>query len=119
MTLRLFHRTCSHRIDEILASGTLLPAKQPLLGVKLVWLTHIPWATREALALSSDTLRCDRMEHLLEVTQPQSVVAWNVARTALPMSAVRVLEAARGSRPEYWWVSGEPQLAALVKEAVS
>lgn len=113
---RFWHRTCAHRIDEILTTGTLLPHPQPLLGIKAVWLTHIPWATRDHLALSSDHLRCDRMQYLFEVTDPTHVVPWLVARSGLPAGPVRMLEAARGARPDYWWLSGKPQSVTLVTE---
>jgi hypothetical protein len=114
MTLRLYHRTCAHRVDQILETGTLLPFPHALLGVKMVWLTHIPWAKREALALSSDFIRCDRMEFLFEVTDPTHVVPWVQARTQMSPSVVRMLEAARGARPDYWWVSGQPQPVKIV-----
>lgn len=111
--MKLYHRTCAHRIDEIRADGFLKPHTQPLLGVRLLWLTHVPWADRAALALSSDTLNCDRMQYLLEIPEPREVVPWTLLRPELNPAAVRQLEAARGARPAFWWVTATTQEIAV------
>lgn len=106
--ITLYHRTCEHRLPEIQASGELLPQVHPTLGYRFVWLTNTPSATREQLALSSHTLQCDRMTHLLRVTEGAGLIAWNDVRRHLPSDAVRRLEASRGSRPSMWWVGTQP-----------
>jgi hypothetical protein len=118
MTLRYYHRTCAHRIEQILDDGLLRPHPQHLLGVRALWLTHVPWADRRALALSSDMLRCDRMQFLLEVIEPSEIVPWSALRAGFNPATVRLLEAAHGARPEYWWLTGAEQRVRLVTEKV-
>lgn len=117
----LYHRTCVHRVGQIITdtrngTGTLFPHRQPLLGVKAIWLTHLPWAPRESLGLTSHTLDCDRMQFLLEVIDPHAVTMWASVRDAFEEDAVHQLEAAKGTRPDYWWITGEPQNVKLVEE---
>jgi len=116
VTVKLWHRTCGHRIEQILADGELRPQKHVMLGYKMIWLTPMPWADRDALGLSSNTLACDRMEYLLEVVDPHQVAPWSAVKQTMDRVAVRYLEATRGARPDYWWVTGVPQQIRLVDE---
>lgn len=119
---RFYHRTCSHRIDDILTgadgeSGMLQPQRQHLLGITATWLTYVPWASREDLALSRGTLiSCDRMEYLLEVQDPDHIVTWQALKRELPQHAVRTLESAPGARPDFWCLTGLPQRVRLVTD---
>jgi hypothetical protein len=118
MTLRLYHRTCAHQIEQILDDGLLRPQPQPLLGLRATWLTHVSWAGRQSLGLSSDTLRCDRMADLLELVEPEQVVPWSALRAGMDPRGVRMLERVPGTRPEYWWLTGAEQRVRLVIEKV-
>jgi hypothetical protein len=118
---QFFHRTCIHQVGKIITNpaegtGTLFPHTQPLLGVKLIWMTHVRNAPKETLGLRQHLLTCDRSAILLELTDPHLVVPWRDVRESFEPQAVLQLEAARGARPDYWWVSGSPQNVKLVEE---
>ena len=104
----LYHRTCEHRIGEILEAGELRPNPHPILGYSFIWLTSLPSATREQLGLSSHSLECDRMTHLLKIEDGAGIIPWNAIRNHMPVDAVRQLEASKGSLPACWWVGAQP-----------
>lgn len=108
----LFHMSCRHRAGQIVLDGYVVPQQQPAFGylseAKLAWFTHVPNARNVALGLTSHTLKCDRTERRFRVLEPEKVFRWNDIRAVMPQDAVRMLEAAHGTRPEWWWVSQEP-----------
>ena len=107
---RLWHYTCSHSADGIRADRELRPHPQVWLPEPLVWLTDLDDAWREALGLTSHTLRCDRTEHRFQVLDTAGVVWWpTYARTIRLAGAVRQgYDQAPGAQPVHWWVSTEP-----------
>lgn len=110
MTTELYHLTCRHGAGKIVAAGLLVkPNPQPVLGdMPLSWFTHVPNARNVALGLTSHTLKCDRTERRFRVLEPEKLFRWNDVRAVLPRDGVLNLEAARGTRPEWWWVAQEP-----------
>jgi hypothetical protein len=110
----LYHRTCRHVLEKLEVQSLLTPQPHALLGYNLVWLTSLPSATREQLGLSSHSLSCDRMEHLLRVDEGEGLIPWNVARNHMPLDGVRALEAAKGTLPACWWVGTHPLTFELV-----
>lgn len=105
----LMHYTCDHRIESIRRDGMLIPNRHPLLGIDLVWMTSTT-ATRDQLGLTSYTLSCDRMAHMLVIPEPRDAVPWHEAVAFLPRAGVMALQAARGIRTGTWWVSRSPQI---------
>jgi hypothetical protein len=110
MVIELTHLTCRHGAGKIVTGGLVVnPSPQPVLGdMSLAWFTHVPNARNVALGLTSHTLKCDRTERRFRVLEPEKVFRWNDIRAVLPRDAVLALESARGTRPEWWWVSQEP-----------
>lgn len=123
--MKLYHWTCNdHGADKILESGLVIPGAQTLLGVKLSWWSHVPWAGRAELGLTSALLRCDRMGmQFVADVEPGQVSSWSIFRTGLMQQRpdmvpiVRALEAAKGTKPGYWWVAPEEIPVKLVVEA--
>jgi len=70
-------------------------------------MTFDPNADRDALGLSSTMLDCNRMDVRYEIEKPGTAVRWNSIRSRFKHAAV--LESVRGTRPELWYVSREPQ----------
>lgn len=111
-----WHRTCEHRFPRIEADGWVLrPQPHPVLSnLELVWLSSSATATRAMLGLSSNTLECDRMSHLLRVVpEDEGKIAWwgDVVRSdaMVPyLPGARRLMAVRGTRPGLWGVASEP-----------
>ena len=104
----LFHRTCEHRLPEILEAGELRPSVHATLGYRFIWLTSLASATREQLGLTSHTLECDRMTHLLRIDEGVGMMPWSTVRNHLPIEPVRHLEATKGTLPAIWWVGAAP-----------
>jgi len=106
----LWHFTCGHSIAGIEATGQLRPNRHPLLEEPLVWLTDLDVPFRDALGLTSLTLRCDRTEHRFAVTDPASAVWWlsYVTSRGVPRDVYTDLASAPGAMPRHWWVSTEP-----------
>lgn len=122
--MKLYHWTClDHGSPAIMASGFVEPRVHPMLDFKLSWWTHIPWASRDALGLSSHQLVCDRMsQQFVADVDPHEVAAWTefrrgfMARYPERASGLRQLEAAPGAKPSYWWVAPEPIPVSMVLE---
>lgn len=108
--VELWHFTCRHAAQRIAdADMVLKPHAQPTLGgMELIWFTHVAGASSRSLGLSSHTLKCDRRERMFRVLEPEKAFAWNEVRAVLPLSGVRLLEAAHGTMPAFWWVAQEP-----------
>lgn len=77
MIERYYHYCCQHSANKIGARGFLQPNAADLFGVGLVWLTDQAVPNREALGLTSHTLKCDRLEYqyLVDVV-PGDVEPW-------------------------------------------
>jgi hypothetical protein len=104
-----FHLTCRHRAGKVTIEGQVVPQPQPVLGdMALAWFTNMPNARNVALGLTSHTLKCDRTERKFLVLEPEKLFRWNDIRAVLPREGVIALEAAHGTRPEWWLVSQEP-----------
>lgn len=111
-----YHRTCDDRYVLIEEDGwTLRPYPQPVLrGMSLIWFSSSPASSRAALGLSSATLSCDRMAHLLRVVpEDEGKIAWwgDVMRADVMvpyLPGARRLMAARGSLPGTWGLASEP-----------
>lgn len=104
----LYHFTCEHALRRIGDdNGLIVPHYQPFLDTGVVWMTHDPHATRDALGLSSVTLGCDRMFARFEIPDPEDAVPWNAIRHHYKYG--HLLEAVKGTRPDLWWVSRLPQ----------
>lgn len=117
MTTEVFHLTCPHGAAKIIEAGLLvIPQKQVVIGdMELAWFTHVPSAKKVALGLTSHSLKCDRTERLFRVLEPKKLYRWNDVRAVIPRRAVVELEAARGTKPEWWWVAQEPVLVEEVE----
>ena len=114
----LYHLTCRHAAGKIVVAGNMVvPQKQVVIGdMQLAWFTHVPNARNVALGLTSHTLKCDRTERRFRVLEPEKLFRWNDVRAVIPREAVIRLEAAKGTRPEWWWVSQEPVLVERVTD---
>lgn len=102
----LWHYTCLHALEPIRAERVLRPNPHPWLPRPLVWLTDQADPDRAGLGLTSELLRCDRLDVAVLVEAP---AAWwpdyrQQLRPRLPARIVRALEAAP-ARPASWWVS--------------
>lgn len=105
-----WHYTCEHKVDDIEATGVVLPQTQQTLGgLQVAWFTNMPSASRQALGLTSHMLNCDRMSHLFRVipVDEHKVVEWARLRDKLSRPMIVRLEAARGTRPMFWGVAAE------------
>ena len=105
---QLFHYTCEHGQTAILLDGEVLrPGNDGF-----VWLTDLDYPFRDALGLTSNTLRCDRTKYRFDVDMveldPNDVIPWWVLRREVDPLAVRQLESARGAMPMHWWLVVEP-----------
>jgi hypothetical protein len=114
----LFHLSCRHAAGKIILAGQVVPQPQPALGnMALAWFTHVPNARNVALGLTAHTLKCDRTERRFRVLEPEKLFRWNDIRAVIPGDGPRHLEAARGTRPEWWWVAQEPVRVEQVTHA--
>lgn len=100
----LYHYTChDHGEIGIRESGLIKPGRDGL-----VWMTDLDVPVREALGLTSYSLRCDRTAVRFEVTDNGYTQPWVRARRGLDPRFVADLEAAPGIMLMHWWVSGRP-----------
>lgn len=108
--MRLYHFTCSHGAEQIRAAGELRPHPQVQLGdMPLLWLTDLDEPTRYQIGLTSETLRCDRMEHRFVVDC--EALRWSDYVRTLPRELrheARWLALAPGAMPMHWYVSFHP-----------
>lgn len=112
-SMRLYHYTCGHGRDGIVADGCVRPNVHPYLRMlpPLVWLTDLDVPTREALGLTSTWLTCDRTQYrfAFDVSDDSGVSHWPVAahHARLPR-AVRDLLESGGALPTHWYVAFHP-----------
>lgn len=105
MTGPIWHYTCNHRAPMIRADGVVKPHPQPLLaGLKLSWWSDLGTEHRYELGLTSNMLRCDRMEARFEAKEP--LVWWPRYARGFPVVIRNVLE--DGRLPAHWWIALEP-----------
>lgn len=103
--MRLYHYTCSCCAEKIRADGRLRPWRQVALdNVELVWLTDLDTPDRNALGLTSKTLKCDRTEYRVTVDSLMTQRWVSYARW-VPLELRRGLELAPGALPMHWWIS--------------
>lgn len=110
--MTLWHFTCGHGYRAIGKRGILKPNPHPLLPElgPVVWLTVHPMPSRDAVGLSSRTLRCDRMAYRYRV-RLQQPVHWPDVRDRAKPEILRDLEAY--GEPETWWLAFEPVAGVL------
>lgn len=120
--MRYYHYTCEHAAEKITAAGVVVPARQPfLLDIHLSWFTPIPTRDRNALGLTSRSLRCDRMEAIFVVDADDAhlIAPWEelkaVADFAPLLPRARILESIKGTRPALWAVAGAPVRARRLR----
>lgn len=102
--MKLYHHTCAHSAEKIRAERWLKPWRQGQLGdVELVWLTDLDTPDRNALGLTSHTLKCDRTEYRVTAVTSDAQRWVSYART-LPLETRRSLELEPGALPMHWWV---------------
>lgn len=106
----LYHFTCGHSRDQIGDTGKILPGSMltdtdAAWPARFVWLTDMARPDRNALGLTSHTLRCDRTEHRYRVTDPTAVVPWHTVARLLTREQRDQLEAEPGARPMHWFVA--------------
>ena len=104
----LYHYTCQHSRPGILAAGALRPNPHPWLPEPLVWLTDLPEAWREALGLTSHTLRCDRTAYRFKAADTRTAIRWLTYRRSLPVHVAAAIESTPGAMPAHWWISTTP-----------
>lgn len=90
----------------------LRPVPHPFMRRhSLIWLADRGDRGRLALGLTSYSLSCDRMEHLLAVDTDEAVSWTRYARQhGINPDSLRV----RGANPRAWWVSTVPLAAVEV-----
>jgi hypothetical protein len=106
--VNLFHYTCRHAAQRIGVRGVL----RPLTGV--IWATDLFPADRDALGLTSFTLKCDRTEvcyRIIEVDRFVAFSAWWRGRLD-PSHVSRLTHPPAVSR--YWFVSETPARVEMV-----
>ena len=104
--MKLYHFTCDHGREGIGARGELTPqGDHPFLGCRVIWLTSDPWPDRDAAGLTSDLVRCDRMEFRYVVSDLDRCRPWigSPEREGTDPDVVADLE--RYGRPETWWLT--------------
>jgi len=111
--MRLYHYTCGHGRDGILADGYVRPNTHVYLPMlpPFIWLTDLDVPTREALGLTSVWLTCDRTEYRFdfELSDESGVRHWPaVAHDARLPRPVRDLLEDGGALPQHWYVLGKP-----------
>lgn len=109
MSAFLWHFCCRHSAKAIGRYGLVRPmVGHPFLGgARLVWFTTDRRPKREAVGLTMETIRCDRMECCYEVTDAHGCEPfndWIRDRDHLHESANYWLMGP-DQRPETWWVS--------------
>jgi hypothetical protein len=109
--VKLYHYTCSHRIDAIRTSRWLIPNSQLQLPGKpeLVWLTDLDMPDHLGLGLTSYSLKCDRTEHrITAVVAEHEAVHWPRYARSLTREARATVEDCDGVLPMHWWVAAVP-----------
>jgi hypothetical protein len=113
----LYHYTCSCSVEGIRRDGYLRPYPHPLIErhpvpgewsastTRLVWLTDLEVAWREALGLTSKILKCDRTEHRFQAADESTAVPWTQFRRQVHAAVRSALEEAEGALPAHWFVS--------------
>lgn len=104
MSADLYHYTCDDGARLIERDGFLKPG-----GDGLVWLTDLYPPHREALGLTSITLKCDRMTNRFRVLSRDGILRWMfVRRMFIQMGQrdwVHSLESAPGAKPGHWFIT--------------
>lgn len=113
--MKLYHYCCSHSLIGIRRDGTLKPNPHPWLPLPLVWLTDLAEPHRDALGLTSVTLRCDRTEY--RVVVETDAERWVRFARPLGPETREAFETTPGALPMHWWVSEVP-VPVLSIEAV-
>jgi hypothetical protein len=125
---RLYHYTCDHSLDKILACGYLRPPPGGVqrkvehitgfrvIALSVVWLTDIDVANEEdvevlGLGAHSGLITCDRVEFRFRV--PSSAGEWwpeyaDRAVAAGQLSATYRADLELEREPKRWWVSTGP-----------
>lgn len=117
--MTLYHFTCVHSRDGIVASGLVTPMSfrhpdkwerlpewmRPVFAVS--WFTDLDVPMRDQLGLTMDTIKCDRTEVRFRVTDDLAVQRWTRYRRRVPRQAVAMLEGWR-AMPAHWYVSELP-----------
>lgn len=109
--MRLYHFTClDHGATSIERDGLIRPGSH--LGIDLpqsmfAWFTDLDATPREALGLTSQVAKCDRMARRYTV-KPDRIFPWMLIRKTLPWHFVEALESTEGAMPRHWFVSAEP-----------
>ncbi len=113
--MTLYHYCCSCSRRRITDRGFLRPSDgAALFGVELVWLADQAVPDREGLGLTSNTLRCDRLEHQYIVNvRPDEVHRWLTSdvRRSLTFNLLNIHEFEEGRAPETWWIATKPIFA--------
>ena len=111
---QLFHYTCDHGRDAILADGGML--RPGFDG--FVWMTDLDVPYRVALGLTSQILSCDRTAHRFELVMPEwndtppwPAVPWMELRKMRGFKLMAYVLEAAGTMPRHWFVSSRPVLA--------
>lgn len=101
----LWHFTCGdHGAPGITADRYLRPNRHPLIADALVWMTDLDHPMREALGLTSNTLRCDRTAYRVRVAG-DGAMPWTRYRRRVHRDVAEYLESFPGAMPAHWWVS--------------
>lgn len=115
--MTLYHYTCDHGRSGIGDSGFIKPSPTFWQGTPLIWLTDMETPDRLALGLTSQILRCDRLDYRYLVGVCAAPEPWLTSRYRFeaPIKAVLMLEAIDGVQPTRWWVSPVRLFAAFDK----
>jgi hypothetical protein len=108
--MTLFHYTCSCAAKRISKRGFLRPNPQPALGgMPLVWLTDQDKPNRFGLGLTSNTLKCDRLEcrYRCETDIAEPWTNWLAKQPFVSQEALGYL-LGTGRQPEHWYVAARP-----------
>jgi hypothetical protein len=121
---RLVHYTCAHAAPLIIATGELRPnPAQTLLPEPVTWATDLRLGDVPeldlALGLRGRIVRCNRLAHRFEVSDPQAFEPWpvyarrQVRAGQLSPAAREALDATPGGLPRHWWVATRPVRIAI------
>jgi len=111
----LFHWTCEHGADAIRRDGMVV---KPHLG--LSWWTDMDKAdrhTRAACVLTSNTIKCDRMQYRCRAVSFGLLIPWSAYAVDADPAFVETLEQVPGADPSRWWVASEPVPVSSVRYA--
>lgn len=115
MSAQLFHYTCAHSQERLLAMGdraVILPGRE-LTPTKtgpvsrVAWFTDLALPKRDALGLTMNFISCDRTEFRWKVTDPHGIVRWSEVRDTFGEAALE-LEESPGAESRHWFVSYGP-----------